>query len=308
MKTDYDQTQQNLADLQEQLKIGQRVQAEQMKELRTLRDQVARQREQLAALEQDRDHMKSALSEGEEQMNKFQSERTSLRRELADAQGGIQQFRLQSQGREEELSTESRGAKLELERLQRDLQVAQTAYEQALRERETQKSGYEERILKLNADLRDREQALRQLRDQLVKPGTPQAPIVQEPEPQISAQTPDLKPVKAPEIPAQVSAVKVYRVEEQLGFLVLSLEGESGWAKASSALVLSAGDKPVAEVELGDVDSAGLAMAYITRRANPNLPIRKGDFLSARPLLVKTSKVPTPPEESVVATTQEAGR
>jgi hypothetical protein len=76
--------------------------------------------------------------------------------------------------------------------------------------------------------------------------------------------------------------VKVFQVNEEYDFLVLSMQGGT-WAREGATVILEGGDdKPVVTVQLTELDGAGFAVAQIMRRMGPGVPIRKGDLLFAR--------------------------
>jgi hypothetical protein len=78
--------------------------------------------------------------------------------------------------------------------------------------------------------------------------------------------------------------VKIYQVDEELDFLVLSVKGID-WVKQGSTMMLINQTDPVATVELTELDSAGFAVAQITHRMDPLAQFHKGDVLFARPLM-----------------------
>jgi hypothetical protein len=55
-------------------------------------------------------------------------------------------------------------------------------------------------------------------------------------------------------------------------------------AAVGSQLLLLAQDRPVAAVEVSELDSAGFAVAQIIETIEPPRQIRKGDLLYVRPL------------------------
>ena len=75
--------------------------------------------------------------------------------------------------------------------------------------------------------------------------------------------------------------MKVYRTNESHGFVVVSLEGTNGF-KQGDHLIFLLNSIPIAEVELGEVDTTNMAVAYIKRKLNQKTLIRKGDTVQVR--------------------------
>lgn len=78
--------------------------------------------------------------------------------------------------------------------------------------------------------------------------------------------------------------VKVYQVNEELEFVVISVKGID-WAKKGSAVLLANDREPVATVQLTELDQSGFAVAEITHKMDPMTHIQKGETLFARQLL-----------------------
>jgi chromosome segregation ATPase len=77
--------------------------------------------------------------------------------------------------------------------------------------------------------------------------------------------------------------VKVYQVNTELDFVVLSID-EMTRAKKGATLLLADQGEPVAAVELTELDDAGFAVAKITHTISPAKQLRKGDTLLATQL------------------------
>jgi hypothetical protein len=83
------------------------------------------------------------------------------------------------------------------------------------------------------------------------------------------------------EASSQGFPVKVFQVNEEFNFLVISLES-ADWAKEGTTMELAGADAtPVATAQLTEVDSEGFAVVQITKRMDSK-PLRRGDLLFAR--------------------------
>ncbi len=265
-----DQLPQSVADLQDQLKISQKVQAEQLSELKTAREEMARQKGQLETLEKEKNKLERVLSQKEEQMDLVELDRKALQRELSDVQNSSRRSSVEIEAMQMRFSAETESMRLELKRLREDPRKAPEI------------------------------------------PAAPPAPAeVPKPAPAPPKISQGVVPTPAPPkisqevVPAQPASpadtlVKVYRVEEKLGFLVFSVANIS-WAKPGQAMLLSSGGQEIAEVELGDIDNTGMAMAYITKRVNEKLPIQRGESVAVQ-------QVPPAPASSGSADREEANR
>jgi hypothetical protein len=109
--------------------------------------------------------------------------------------------------------------------------------------------------------------------------GQPVVPGAALPLPPIS----DARPAGAP----TGLGVKIYRKNDEHGFLVLSLAQPTD-AREGDTLLLYSNDQPAAELQLGQVDQDGLVVAYIKRRYQEDMPFEVGKQMVAR-LFIKPS-------------------
>jgi len=307
LKNEYQQSNKLGVSLKEQLRIADRIQSEQTKELRSLRAELGRLGEHLTAAESERDQAKAALDEREARLSQLQSEWGDLRREFSDAQIELQRRSLGFQENEQMFIVERQGYKSKLDRLQRDFNRLQEDYRRVNqdldlsgRSREDlarlQKELERERAqaTRLKADLRDREQVLEELSKQVEPLGLL---------PQEGAGLISPLPLTGARL-SSISAIKITRVNESQAFIFFSMKGP-GQVIAGSSYLLSSGDQLVAEVEVADVDRSGLAMGYILRKLTPTWVIQNGDYLSIRPLIKTSSEKPLLEPAPVLAGAKE---
>lgn len=281
LQTEYRQAQLDLENLQEQLKIAQKTQAEQVKEIRILRLETSRLNEKSAGLELDLEQARTAGA----QVRRLQAERMELQQQMDGLQSELDKVRRQLEEREGGFAIDRRASETQLSRLQQEKQRLE---EELQRERAGSADG---------------------IATQGQQPAaTPSAPVPVEvaagnhvPAPAASGPE-SAVPTPAPPVIGErefvsprPTQVVVQRLNESRDFFVLSLEGIPG-AKEGSVLILSSEEQPVAEVELGSLDKTGLAMAYVTRTLKDLSWIQEGTALSAR-VLVRTPAVVSPEEQ-----------
>ncbi len=250
----------------------------------SLEKEVWERQQELTRFQEDLKETQSKGKVSSQDLTAAQVAMKELSDKLASAQSELQERQKEILSKEEQLKAK-----------EKNLQKAQTAYQQSLEEREVFKTGYEERIKTLTGQLQNSESALNDLKREMSRPAEfPKEPGTREEMPSVPVDSevpsgPGSKAIGAISTspsPGQTSAVKVRRVDKKGGFLVLSVEN-APWAKAGENMLLSVKDKVFAEVELGDIDQDGLAMAYITKKMNHKLVVRKGNVLSAQPLSAK---------------------
>ena len=92
---------------------------------------------------------------------------------------------------------------------------------------------------------------------------------------------------QAPELhaePFQDYPVKIYQVNREMDFIVLSVK-ELDWAKQGTNLLLANETDSIATAQVVEYDRAGFAIAQITHWMEPIQQIQKGQTLLARPVL-----------------------
>ena len=295
MKGDLTATGQSLADiqkdranLQEQLRVAKDTQTtfnEQLKELQTIKV--------------ERDKLQLDLNEREAEATKFQGNVGSLSRDLETAKRQLQTMEAEGQESAEQMRIDNKGLEWRVESLEKELQDARTAETRLQVELEGRtKGGSEQERLKdqIAKKLSDRESQLKQA-ESVIKllQGSPAPqdtpPVSYEPvpdvgSPSLSAGRPEAGDVSvsAEQVTGPEGPVKIYQVNEELNFVVFSMEGMA-WAKPGTRLLLVSQNQPVVAVQLTELDSAGFAVAQIIQTIDSGRQIRKGDLLFARPLL-----------------------
>lgn len=282
LQAEYRQAQLDLENLQEQLRIAQRTQADQVKEIRILRLETSRLNEKSAALELDLEQARAAGA----QVRQLQAERMEMQQQMDGLQSELDRVRRQLEEREQGFAIDRQASEAQHSRLQQEKQ-------------------------RLDEELqRERAQSADGIATQGQQPvAMPSAPVPAPVEPVgntasapassgLESAMPEPAPAAIGErefVSPRPAQVVVQRLNESRDFFVLSMEGIPG-VKEGSVLILSSEDQPVAEVELGSLDKTGLAMAYVTRALKDLSWIQEGTALSAR-VLVRTSAVVSPKEQ-----------
>ena len=285
----------SLANVQEQMRVAKETQAK-------LNDQI----KDFQALKADRDKLQSMLNEREAVLTKLQGEVASLTRDMDAAKKQIQLAEASGQERAEQLRIDQKGQEWRLDSAQRELEELRSADARLQIDLETSQKRAEEehqfreqvakKLQEREAQLKQAESVIRLLQGKAGATGLPAAPgplsmeeAPREPEPaEAVPQAPAVEALSAasaaggPE-PSRDYPIKVFQVNDELQFLVFSLEGMQE-ARVGIQLLLLAQDRPVAAVQVSELDNAGFAVAQITKMIEPPRQIRKGDLLYARPL------------------------
>jgi chromosome segregation ATPase len=299
--------------MDEQVRVAKETQGALEEELKAARQQAARLQDQLVAVQSDRDRFRSGIDQRETQLGQIQAELSNVRRELATAQAESKQLELGSTEREQQLIVDREGYKWHVDRLQRELERAQAAYRQLSEEREQQlnaisartvsKDDYDRtqdaitdarnQIAKLNAEAGERDRVIAQLRADVAQrerdvKASQQAvakaqELLQIPTVPLAPRAVPMAPMGRPQAAASSSGaeVKVYRANAEHNFVVISVEG-LGDPKSGDTIVLYVNNQPAAEVQLGDIDQDGMAVAYIKRKLDPGVVFQQGDVVMAR--------------------------
>lgn len=247
------------------------------RDLAASQDQARLAEQARVAAQQDAERWRQEVQLRDDELRRVTASFVEAKASISEAQAAQTSATQEAQqARHEAAQARAQLAPVESERdsliQERDAQqAAMTRLQQVVQEERA-------RVQTLTAELGAREDRLHQIR--ALAPLTPApitavipaAPLVESPSPAAAAPLPP------------VSSAKIYRVNEEHGFLVLSAETLPG-AVPGSSFLLSQGETPVAEVELSEVDAGGIAIGYITRKLNPHLAIRTGEVLAARPLV-----------------------
>jgi len=271
----------DLANLTERLKFSKQSQ-----------DHLAEELAGLQALKQEYEEFKERLQSQEMQLAKLREENETLTQRLDAAQQQLQQVDTERKDMEQHGTIEREGRERDLQGA-RDT-VGRLKAELAARDKEeVDNRQFRERFTALVAQ---REQELAEVRAQLQAqpaaggsrsgevPTAGPVPVrtVSAPSAEASPEPTEAQASEAAPSPHE-DEVRVFQVNEEFNFLVLSVEG-IGWATDGTMMVLERRDgRPVATVQLEQVDSSGFAIAPIKERPDPATPIRKGDLLMAHP-------------------------
>ena len=242
-----------VANLREQLRIAQRTQAEQMREIRSLRSEIDRFRQENERLEAELNQAPTLLAE----LHHLQSERAALQSRLTAAEGSLEKLRLEFQEREQQGVIENRASKSKADHLQRQLDAAKVALAQATEEQDR----------------------LRQVL--LEEKGRRSPEVTERPDPPEEVEEVEEVEVEDPfTVQREIAPpVEVIDVSANRRFLLLSGAGVPG-LKEGYALLLSRKGEPLVEVEILRVDEAGLSLAQVTRTVRNASPVQEGDLLS----------------------------
>jgi putative ABC transport system permease protein len=315
---DYSESQILKNQLDEQLRIAKENQASLQEDVKALKLQVARLQDNTASAQADRDRYKNGIDDRETKIGQMQAELDSARRELASVQSQLKQVQMDSQEREQQLIVDREGSKWQLDRLQRELDRSQGAYQKLSEDynklmakagemvgkteyeaSQQELSDAKTEMNKLNATIVSKEQALENLRYEItqrereLREGQDalarQAQAVLQASSIVTPSSSQDSQVLEPRTPSEIEAsavapgtqAKVYRMNKDQGFMVLSLD-QMASPRAGDTLVLYSNDEPTFEVQLGDVDSSKMAVAYIKKVINPKSQVQKGDFVIAQ--------------------------
>ena len=248
------------------------------------------------AIKAERDKLQLSLNERETILSKLHSQTDSVNRDLESAKHQVESLENEAQARGEQVKIDQKGLEWRVDSLERELQEARASEAKLRAGLEAQSPQDEEQrrfTERLGKKLEERETQLKQAESviQLLQTKTAQggiSPIPYDPVQDIAPKPEELgqQEVRAgsePAPPAVDSPIKIYQVNDELDFVVFSMEGME-WAKPGTQLLLVSGDHPVAAVQLTELDSAGFAVAQIIQTIDPGRQIRKGDLLVARPM------------------------
>jgi chromosome segregation ATPase len=286
--------QQDRLNLQEQLRIAKETQG-------TFNEQL----KGLQVVQAERDQMQTALNEREAQAAKLQGEITSLSRDLEMAKRQLQLAQAQDKEHGEQIAIDRKGLEWRIESLERDLKetrAAEARLQVELENRASEEQAQQAFKEQLTKQLTEREAQLKQAEAMIQllqssqggEAAAKRLPVqesvsvkasaaVQKPVGEMSVAPPNKGSESTQLLPTKDYPITVYQVNDEWGFLVVSM-GEMGWATSGTELLLVSQDKPVVSVQLTELDGAGFAVAQITRTIDPAKQIRKGDLLFARPL------------------------
>ncbi len=254
---------------------------------------ISAQFEDLQAKTADYDQMKTQLLERESQVRQLQGQVERLTREAGDVKATLSQVQADLHEHQQQVLGERQGYKWRLEQVQRELDAERMAKSDLKQKLENELNAKAEVTTQLSGQLVDRENRLKQAESViriLESQGQGAAgatPPSVESAPESAPASPPAKstaqrPVTSTE---RGSPVKVYQVNDELGFVVLSIKDVDWAQKGMTCLLAAQNDEPVATVELTELDSEGFAVAQITHRMDPMKAVRKGDLLFVRQLL-----------------------
>lgn len=200
-----------------------------------------------------------------------------LRAQLTEAQRAQEALTEQLQAaaaQAQEGQAERRRLRLQLEGLERSLRDARAANEQLQRD-------LSQRGDDLQAETAFKERLARQLALREAE--------LQQTEAILSVMQAGRGPAPAPAAGAGIAAsprypVTVFRVNEELQFLVLAVSGEGAPPLETVLLLETAGTEPLATVRITERDQIGFAIAVMLKRMDRVRPIREGDACFLRPL------------------------
>lgn len=258
------------ANLREQLKIAQKSQAEQLREIRNLRAEASRLQEENSKLDEE---LKEAHAAGAKQRG-LEREREDLEGKLTQAQADLQRLKDQSDEREQSLRIENRSLQSQVDRLENELGSAQKTHADLLEERSRLREQLESKSLP-SKEFTDKPI---QADESRIDPFEPMLPSPAEP-------GGSWVPV------SDVSWVELLEVGAGQDVLVFSI-ARAPWVTPGSELLILKGDRPIGEMEVSRVDPTGLAMAYLTRKLEGGEPLQSGQILSVRPLASLSGEAP----------------
>lgn len=293
-------------DLQDQLRVAKESQTTFSDQLKTLQ-----------AVQADRDGLQGTLNARDAQITKLNGELSSLSHELDVAKEQLKSADAQGQEHHQQLSIDRQGLEWRVDSLEAELKEARASearLQLQLEDTRSEQQKAKEFRQQVADKLTEREAQLKQAESviQLLQ-GTASGPSVSTFTPAQEASSAPSSSERSPldgltgaagepsgawmtegagaaasSTPAAPSSdrypVKIYQVNEELNFLVFSMEG-MGWAKTGTQLLLLVDDVPIASVQLTELDGEGFAVAQITKVMDQSRQIRKGDFLFARPLM-----------------------
>lgn len=269
-----------IQNLQEQLRIAKETQS-----------RLTSQVKDFQAVKADRDKLVAMVEERDQAIGKLQGDVAGTARDLETAKRQIQLAEQSGQEKAEQLRIDQKGKEWRvdsLDREARDLRASEAKLKvelESTQKKEEEQRTFRERLVK---KLQEREAQLKQAESviKLLQGGQANPAAVAVPEVTVEPFTHEQEAAASaaePAEPAQDHPVKIFQVNDELQFVVFSMEGMEG-ATTGSRLLLLAQDRPIAAVQVTEVDDAGFAVAQIVQMIEPPRPIRKGDLLFARPL------------------------
>lgn len=257
-------------NLREQLRIAQKAQAEQLREIRNLRAEVDRLQEENARLEVPLEEARGVQSKQRE----LEREREDLQGKLTQAQADLQRLKDQSDEREQSLQIENQSLQSQVDRLENELESAQKTHADLLEERS-----------RLREQLESQNLPSKEFTDKPIRPDESQMDPFEPMLPNLAGPGGSWVPV------SDVSWVEILEVGAGQDVLVFSI-ARAPWVTPGSELLILKGDRPIGEMEVSQVDPAGLAMAYLTRKLEGGEPLQSGQILSVRPLASLSGEAP----------------
>ena len=260
------------------------------------------------------------MSDREGQLSQLQADLGRAKQEVSTAKTQLDMVSSQGQARDEKLATERKEMLWKIGSLEQELKAAkesQARLQDELASKRVAENDLQDAKAQWSRQLAEQESKLKQAESvirllQTTPPPQPSAPPVRplasssdsgpvrvvssapDTEPSPRADQPALGGEEAASPPSddestdsgssKNSEVKVYQVNDEFNFVVLSIKGIE-WAQKGMTIVLANDDNPVATAQLTELDGAGFAVAQITHKVDPVKQIRKGDVLMARPLL-----------------------
>ncbi len=281
---------------------------EKNKEIQRLMSVLGDLNRQLAELRTERDRLVENLS----QARRFGEQAQTASREAQQANAGLQDRVHQLESAQSVLQIEAAQHRQTLQAKEEELRRLNASLSEAVRTGAQLKSDYQlsqqevnslreqlkqerERLAKLTSGLQSLQQVMgasqptspQELpKETVTSTGTPPPAVSSEPAvPQEQQQLEENS--KRQFVSPSTSKVVVQRLSENRDFLVLSVFAVPG-VKEGMRLLLSSEEQPVVEVELGNIDSSGMTMGYVTLTHKDLSIIHEGQVLSAK-ILVKAS-------------------
>ncbi len=245
----------------------------------------------LQSIKSEHDALQQGVGTRDQQLGQLREELVKAKRDFSELKVAHDRVEAEVQGRDQQVRISQQGMELQQERLKEQLQEAQAATERLMRELEaerTQRNEFKGALAQREAQLKQTESMVQLMQST----GGVLAVPVQTPGQGATTQTSSGASASAevssgaPSVSdaLQGSPVKIYQVDKEFDFVVISVH-EISQAAEGMSLVLANSTNPVVTVELTDLDEAGFAVAQITHRTDPGYEFIKGDVLFARQLI-----------------------
>jgi|GEM_PF-6772501 len=267
-------------------------------------DALVQQRDRVEAQQRQYDNLKRSLADAEHRANQVAQQLDQQREATLKVNGELVRVKQQVQALEADaksLRDLNRLLKDDQRRLTRETPKTEQAHlkelarvNQQLSDAKLAEQQAGAKVDHLTRVLRDRDQLIQALKRtvnqqevELRRSGQAAAPepiASQSPLPRVPS-----RKSKAAAVPAPViAAVKVLEVDPQLGLVVFSAR-DLEQAREGDWFSLSVSGRPVAKVQLGEIDEHGMVVAHIRQRALPTAVLRKGDLVEATRLTAEQS-------------------